>query len=200
VNPGDDQQGFSMLEVLVSMAVLLLAVSGITGLLIHNGRTNRSQQIAAEVQANARACMTVIMQKLRTAGWDPGNAAISTLTLDPDDEDANDADGVAEIVIYADYDANGTTDGADEEVTIRHVGDRIEWKTSSAGAFAIVAVNITNDADDDGTVEPLFVADSITNPTRLTVQVTARSAELDPRTGDFRRWTLTSDVALRSAL
>ena len=65
------QKGFSLVEMLVSMAVLTLALSGLASLLIQNARINKSQRMAAEIQANARNTLSMVVQKLRSAGWDP---------------------------------------------------------------------------------------------------------------------------------
>ena len=66
-------------------------------------------------------------------------------------------------------------------------------------AFEILADNISNDANGDGTIEPMFVLDAIP-PTRITVQITAQSPVVDPNTRDFIRYTVSSDVVLRKEL
>jgi hypothetical protein len=85
---------------------------------------------------------------------------------------------------------------------IRWNGSRIEWrKTSDVTApFAILADYISNDADGDGTPEAMFVPDSLTSPTRVIVRITARSPAPDPQTGDFIRYTVSSEVTLRKAI
>ena len=65
------QRGFSLVELMVSMAVLLLALAGLAKMTIESSQINRAQQMTAQVQANARNCMTMVVQKLRSAGWDP---------------------------------------------------------------------------------------------------------------------------------
>ena len=65
------QAGFSMIEMAVSMAVALLLMLGMASFLIESSRLNKSQQMQAEVQANARNCMLMVAQKLRSAGWNP---------------------------------------------------------------------------------------------------------------------------------
>ena len=73
------ERGFTLIELLVSMTVLLLVLAGLARMMIENSRINRAQQMTAEVQANARNCLMLVQQRLRSAGWDPINAGILSL-------------------------------------------------------------------------------------------------------------------------
>jgi hypothetical protein len=142
--------------------------------------------------------LSVVVQKLRSAGWDPMNTGtIPVLALDPDL-----GDDVSLIEIYADVDKDGTTDGAKEQILIRHQNGQVEWRSTNdvSAPFTIMAANISNDADGDGNIEPMFVPDSYGDPTRVTVQITAQSPMPDPLTGEAIRYTVSSDVVLRKRL
>jgi hypothetical protein len=123
------------------------------------------------------------------------SAGIQVVGLDSDP-----GDGVETIEVFADLDADGDTDGPDEQVLIRHLNGRIEWRRSVGGPFEILATGISNDADGDGTVEPMFVPDSTTNPTRIVVTITAESSGTDPLSREPVRYTIASEVALRKKL
>lgn len=191
------QRGFTLIEAMVSTVVLLLVMAGVFELLLHDSRVNKSQKLRMEAQGNARATLSIVVQKLRSAGWDPMNVGLPSVALDPDL-----SDDVSEIEVYADLNTDGDTDDAKEQILLRHTGDRVEWRPSSdvTAAFVVMAANISNDADGDGTPEPMFVPDSTTDPTRVTVQVTAESPMPDPLTGDFVRYRVSSDVVLRKRL
>jgi prepilin-type N-terminal cleavage/methylation domain-containing protein len=193
-----DEKGFSLVELLVSITVLTLALSGLATLLIQNARINKSQRMAAEVQANARNTLSMVVQRLRSAGWDPTNAGLGTVTLDTDTTDAN-----SEIEVFADLNEDGDTADADEQTLIRHVGatGQVVWRPTSDpnDPFIVLSGDISNDADGDGNLEPMFVPDA-NPPTRITVQITAQSPAPDPTTGQFIRYTVSSDVVLRKAL
>jgi hypothetical protein len=137
----------------------------------------------------------MIVGKLRSAGWDPMSAGIQVVQLDTDP-----GDGIDEIEAFADLDADGDTDGPDEQVLIRHVADRIEWRRSAGGSFEILPVGMSNDSDGDGNPEPMFVPDSTTDPTRVVVQVTAESTEPDPVSHEPVRFTVASEVVFRKTL
>ncbi|MDH3628168.1 MAG: type II secretion system GspH family protein [Acidobacteriota bacterium] len=195
--PRKGESGFTMLEMLISLAVLSMAMSGLASLLVQNSRINKQQQMTAEVQANARNCLSLLVQRMRSAGWNPSNdISVGTLTLDADLSDDD-----SEIEIFADLTADGDTDEADEQVFIRHDASAgaIVWRRDNdvLTPFNTVAVNISNDANGDGTIEPMFTPDSVTAPTMVTIQVTAVSPVPDPISGDLIRYTVSSDVVLR---
>jgi len=193
------QRGFSLIELLVSLTVLLLCLTGLTQVTLESSRINRAQQMTAQVQADARNCMSIVVQKLRSAGWDPLNADIQTVAWDPDL-----SDDVSEIEVFADLDGDGATDGTDEQVLIRHLDDRVVWRRSNdvSEPFVVVATHITNDEDGDGTAEAMFTPLLASGPTadRVLVRITARSRSPDPMTGEFIRYTVRSEVALRKTL
>ena len=193
--PRRAERGFTMLELLVAATVMLVAMMAAGTMLVQHSRLNRSQQTIAALQTDARASMALIVARLRTAGWDPIAAGIPAVQLD-----TNPGDGIDEIEVFADLDADGDTDGPDEQVLIRHIGNRVEWRRSAAGPFEIIAVGISNDADGDGTVEPMFVPDSTTDPTRIEIRITAAAPAPNPGGGASSRVTLAGEVALRRQL
>jgi Tfp pilus assembly protein PilW len=191
------ERGISLIEMLVSMAVFLLAMTGLATFLLQNARINKAQQMTADCQANARNTLSVVVQKLRSAGWDPLQVGLNEVTLDPDLSDDE-----SELEIFADLNADGDTTDPYEQILIRHTGaagKTIEWRTDSAVGtpFTTLSTNISNDADGDGTVEPMFVPDDATDPHVITVTITAQSPAPDPTSGQYIRYTVSSDVVLR---
>jgi len=191
----NDQKGFSLVEMLISLTILLLAMTGLSSLLIQNSRLNKAQQMTVEVQSNARNCLSLLVQKVRSAGWDPTNTGFSSVTTD-----TNLGDNISELELFMDLNGNTDTLDLDEAVLIRHVNNQVVLRRTASSAFLVVANNISNDADGDGTIEPMFVPDDTANPTRITIQITARSPVPDPTSGDFIRYTVSSDVVLRKEL
>ncbi len=194
---GGPEGGFTLVEVLVSLTLLSMVLGGIAALMVQNSQINRAEQMSAEVQSNARNCLTMIVQVLRTAGWDPKNAGFAAVGLDPSPTNSTNY-----IEVFADLNEDGDTNDANEDVTIRWATDTIEWRTTSdtTQPYVTLADSISNDADGDGTPETMFVADSMSNPTRITVRITARSPVPDPRSGQYIRYTVSSEVVLRKKL
>lgn len=193
------QAGFSLIEMLVSLTVFMLAMTGLASLLIQNARLNKGQQMAAEVQANARNTLSMVVQKLRSAGWDPANQGVPLVNLDADL-----GDNISEIEVFADlFNNDGLTTLPGEQVLIRHLpaSNTVVWReTGDLGdPFIVLSANISNDADGDGVVEPMFVPDA-NPPTRITVTITAQSPVPDPTSNQFIRYTVSSDVVFRKEL
>ena len=195
MRPARVETGFTLVELLVSLALLSMVLGGVAGLLVQNSKINRAEQMSAEVQSNARTCLSMIVQALRTAGWDPKNAGFAAVALDPSPTTTNNY-----IEAFADLNEDGDTNDAGEDLIIRWAVDRIEWRTDPSQPYVTLADSISNDADGDGSAETMFVADSMTHPTRITVRITARSPVPDPRSGQYIRYSVTSDVVLRKAV
>ena len=191
------ESGFSLMEMLVSVTITMLVAGGVATMLVQNSRLNKSEKMSTEVQANARNCLAMIVAKLRSAGWDPMNAGIQVLGLDPDT-----TDDISQVEVFADLDQDGLTDSDYEQVLIRHIDNRVEWRPSNNALlpFIVLAIDISNDADGDGTIEPMFQPDSTTAPSRMIVQITAESPVPDPVTRQPIRYTLRSEVVLRKQL
>ena len=67
LEPGS-RRGFSLLEMLVSVMVIIILCAGMFEFLLFNQEHFRRQQIAAETSFGARAGLEVMMQELGQAG------------------------------------------------------------------------------------------------------------------------------------
>ena len=83
MNRAGQQSGFSLIELLVSLTLLLVILVGLTRMMVDNSKLNKSQQMTVAAQSNARNCLAMIVAKLRGAGWDPKNAGLGMVNLDP---------------------------------------------------------------------------------------------------------------------
>jgi len=75
------QKGLSLIELLVSVAILFVILTALATALIQNARVNRGQQMSLQVQSDARNCLSMVVPVLRTAGWDPLNVGIPTVVV-----------------------------------------------------------------------------------------------------------------------
>jgi len=191
------EKGFSLVEMMISTAILLVVMTGVAGLLVQNAAIARAEQMSAQLQTSARSCLAMIVQVVRSAGWDPRDLGFAPLALDSAPTSTSNF-----IEVFADLNEDGDLLDIDEAVRIRWDGTRIEWRKSSdvTAPYVVLSDAISNDADGDGTPEAMFVPDSLTTPTSVTIRITARSPVPDPRTGEFIRYTVSSEVALRTAI
>lgn len=190
---GRRQRGFTIIELLVALAVASLVLTGLASSLIENARINKAQQLRVQTQAGGRTTMAFVVKQLRSAGWDPTGSGFAAVALDADITDGDET-----IDLFFDNNADGDTSDAGEQIRIRHTGTRVEWRQGPTDPWETIGINITNDADLDGTPERMFTPSPAVDPTRLTVTLTASSGAVDPVSGEVARYTLTSDVTLRN--
>jgi prepilin-type N-terminal cleavage/methylation domain-containing protein len=195
VNAEDGQKGFTLLEMMISLCLFCFCVIAIATFLLDSTRLNRRQQMAMTIQADARNCLEMVTNVMRSAGWDPRKAGFTAVTLNAIDPASAD-----HIEIRADLNEDGVISAADEDVLIRLNGNNLEWRKTAGGQFVVLASDITNDENGDGNAEMMFTPDSVTNPTKVTVKITAQSPVPDSRTGKYVRYTVTDVVALRGNL
>ncbi len=191
------ERGFSLVEAIVGMVILTVSTAILGAMLVQSARINRLQRTQAELQESARTCLSIVVQTLRTSGWNPRQVTgIAPVVPTPAGSTA-----VEQVRLSADLDGDGTLNGPDEIIDIRHTGDRVEWQRPlvSGSTFEILAVDISNDANGDGVVEPMFTLSSATAPKTVNVRITAQSKGRDVQSGKFLRYTLNSLVTLRNA-
>lgn len=189
------EQGYSLVELLVSLVVFSGVMGGVAAMLVESSRVNKSEQLRAEAQSNARNTLALIVAVARSAGWDPAGIDFEAVAPDGDTDDE-----ISELRLFADLNADGDLEDEGESVTIRHSGDVVEWRTTPGGGYLPLAANIGNDADGDGTPEPMFTLLGGAPPTSVLLRVTAESPVDDPRLGAPYRYTLEQEIALRGNL
>jgi type IV pilus assembly protein PilW len=123
------EQGFTIIELLVAMAVSLLALGAIYSTFLNQHKSYLVQEEVAAMQQNIRAAMYHMQREIRMAGCDPtgnANAGIATANADFirftedvwDGSDGSDPDGDAEDpnedITYNLDDSDG--DGVDDEL------------------------------------------------------------------------------------
>ena len=122
-------KGFSLPELLVSLAVLGLVLAGIFGF-VHEGVGVYTGGVArVEAQQAARVGLERMVKELREAGYDPTGAGIAPIvTAAPD-----------RVTFQRDLNKNGIVDATSERVTfLLRAGDSVLRRDAGAGAQPIV--------------------------------------------------------------
>lgn len=91
------QNGFTLLELMIAMAVGLIVLAAVYGVFIFQNKRYSIEEQIVEMQQNARAAMTTMVREIRMAGYDPNfdvaskviTAASTTFSFSTDDPSNN---------------------------------------------------------------------------------------------------------------
>ncbi len=99
--------GFSMIELLISMAIFSLLAGAIGGVYVSTSRTSTLQNASAGVQQNVRAALEIMVQDIRMAGYNPTGADPNPASIEITESQ--------KIQVTADRDETGTIDNTNFE-------------------------------------------------------------------------------------
>jgi type IV pilus assembly protein PilW len=115
------QQGFSLIEMVIAMAISAILITGIYEMFYAQQRSYLAQDQVAEMQQNQRAAMDLLTRDLRSVGFDPQSRGGFGLVTDfdaPNDvfnPDINYATQKNVIAFTTDFDEDGILDTNNRE-------------------------------------------------------------------------------------
>lgn len=190
--------GFSLVELMVAMAVSLVVLGAMYSVFIGQNRTFSNQESIVDVQQSVRAGMDMIVREVGMAGYDP-------VRVNFDSNTANNFNGVTvnalQLQIKADLNGDGVIDTSNEETIVyafdatnkritRTIGSDTQPFVENVESFTFAYV------DGDGNVTATSA-----NVRRIRITITGRTAKPDPNysaNSGYRTYTLTSVVAPRN--
>jgi prepilin-type N-terminal cleavage/methylation domain-containing protein len=202
------QQGFSLIELVVTLAILTLVMGAAFTLMARSQQSFDANQLLAEAHQNADFAVTRITELIRAAGSNPRSTTTVNWTNFLSYPDAS---NIGEIRIMSDLDGDGAFDdhvegaGAkyfllnDEDVTISYndADDTIEMVSNVPGGLSdpvVIAEHILNFE-----VELYQDYQGVTNFRQVQVRITAGPSRAvnasDPR---YRTFTTAADIRLRN--
>jgi type II secretory pathway pseudopilin PulG len=192
------EQGFSLVEFLVSSLIVLVMAASVFGLLSNTQRTASYQTEVQGVLENTRLAMETVERILQQAGNDPLHAGFPGITITSATEVRvrSDLTGSAGPGSPDKGDPDGDTDDANEDVTIRFSANALSIELISAGGTAQpIASNISTFTmqyfDGNG------VATNTGNDVRrIRFSLTGTSPFPDPQTHRVFSMQLSSDIQL----
>ncbi|XOF32940.1 MAG: prepilin-type N-terminal cleavage/methylation domain-containing protein [Candidatus Electrothrix sp. YB6] len=112
-----DRHGFTLVELMVALAISSIIVAGIYAAYTSQQRINQAQDQIVEMQQNLRAGLDMMARELRMAGYDPDTTAGAGFTVANEKEVEftrviNEATGALETIHYDLYD--GYSDGQND--------------------------------------------------------------------------------------
>lgn len=212
-SPSKDQCGFTLVEMMIALALGIFVISGVTDVFISQQRAYNIQDQVSEMQQNVRVAMERITRSIRSAGYDPRKNYIFGIT---NNTWANsNSSGLAittaqEIYLTIDNDSDGVIDDSTSEKigyklesnTLKIFNLGTDWKNLAEN---IETLTFTYIFSDGGTGNPSNSDADTTNDTsdirRIRVSLTAKTSKKDPdlKSGDgYRRRTLTASVKPRN--
>jgi type IV pilus assembly protein PilW len=130
--------GFTLIELVVAMAIGLVVLWAILQVFMNQNRTHAVQQEVAYAQQNVRAAVDLMAREIRGAGYDPAQSGLVPIP----------AASASSIQVRSDLDGDGNTTSAGEDVTYSEVVDdndaarRCLARSVSAGAPTRIVYNV----------------------------------------------------------
>jgi type IV pilus assembly protein PilW len=174
--------GFTLIEVLISMAVGAIVLTALVSTLLIQSASYDMQAQVCEMTQNARAAMDMMTREIRMAGYDPMVVGFNGIPYD-----------TIRLQIVADLNGDGSVSGAHEDITYTYDDKNHQIDRNTGGGAQPFAENIqtfTFDYLDRNGAGAAATADI----RQIQVTITARTAKQDPNTGQYRTYTLTSMI------
>ena len=185
------EQGFTLVELLIAMAIALVVIGSISSAFISQRKTFAAQEQVAEMIQSARAAMDIISRELKMGGYDPTGAGLVGVPY-----------SASQLQVVADLNGDGETDGTvsnddtNEEITYTYDGANLQIDRNTGGGAQPLAENIQS-----FTFEYYDAGGAVTTTSadvrQIEITVIARTGQPDPNysaNGGYRIFTLRSYV------
>ena len=192
-----DRRGFTLLEVLLALALSSLTIGAIYSLYVSQVRNQVVRENILDMQQQARAALDLVSRELKMAGYDPRG-------VNRDQLSGNDFYGVTvdstQLIIKADLDGNGTPTNSNESIVFSHDSSTLTLRRNTGGGRQPLGENIEAfsvkyfDGEGNHTTQSEQVR-------QVELSITARTEKADPRyyqNGGYRHITLRSRVTPRN--
>ena len=174
--------GFTLIELMASMAISGIVLGAITATFISQSRSYDAQEQINEMQQGARAAMDMITREVRMAGYNTnGTWTFDGITYD-----------TSQIRVQANLDGDGDTGDANEDIIYAYDATDDEIERTTGGTTEVLVENINaftfQYLDGSGTATTTSA-----NIRQLQITITAITSSPDPSytiNGGFRTYTL----------
>jgi type IV pilus assembly protein PilW len=190
--------GFTLIEMLISMAIGLVVLAGIAGTFTVQTRQNSAEEQVGQMQQSVRGALDLMIREIHMAKYDPAGTAFPAGTYGV-------TYGAAQLQIKADMDSNGTLDSASggsvENIIYAYdnANLRITRQLGSGGTAQILADSVTAftfvyyDADGNAVTSSANSA----SIRKVTITIAIKTSKPDPSyasNGGYRTYQLSADV------
>lgn len=190
--------GFTLIELMVSMAIGLVILSAVAGTFTVQTRQNSAEEQLGQMQQNVRGALDLMIREIQMAKYDPAATAFPSGTYGV-------TYSASQLQIKSDIDGNGTLDsatsGSVENIIYAYdsANLRITRQLGTGGTAQILADNVTafSFIYYDANGSEVTSSASSGNIRKVTLSITARTAKADPSypsNGGKRTYQISADV------
>jgi type IV pilus assembly protein PilW len=202
----NSDKGFTIVELLVYIAMLLVVIGALYSILTTNTRSYSSQENKVAMVQDLRATMELITTEIRMAGYDP--TGIGDVGFIDDGNDNWDTDGTS-IRFTMDTDGDGAIATSEDINYYLNGSAQLVRREQGDATEQVLAENITalgfqygfedGDTDDEPNETDADNTNDREDIRSVQVSITGRSARVDPITGNWRTKTAESWLVVRNA-
>ena len=184
-----DVAGFTLVELMVSMAIGLAVLAAIAGTFTVQTRQNSAEEQIGQMQQNVRGALDLMMREIQMAGYKPAGGSFNGIETST----------ATTLRIKLDLDSSGVaTDGTTDDISFSFDSStRLITRTlNNTGSSATLADNVTAfsftylDANGSSTTTNTAVR-------RITINITAQTDKPDPgytTNNGYRTYQISADV------
>lgn len=192
-----DSGGFTLVEVVLALALSAVTVGAIYTLYLEQLREQTIRENMLDMQQQARVAMDLVSRELKMAGFDPQG-------VNRDHLSGNDFFGVpfdsTQLAINGDLNGNGVPTDSNESIVYSHDSETLTLRRNTGGGRQPVGENIEAFSVKyfDGEGNPATASETIR---QVEVSITARTKDADPHyplNGGYRKITLRSRITPRN--
>jgi type IV pilus assembly protein PilW len=181
--------GFTLVELMVSMAMSLVVLAAIAGTFTVQTRQNSAEEQVGQMQQNVRGALDLLIREIQMAGYKPAGGTFNVIQTS----------SATTLRIKLDLDSSGVeTDGTTDDISYSFDSSTglITRALNNTSSSATLADNITGfsftylDANGASTTTNTAVR-------RITINITARTAKPDPgytTNNGYRTYQITAHV------
>lgn len=181
--------GFTLAEMMVSLAIALAVLAGIAKTFTVQTRQNSAEEQVGQLQQNVRGALDLMLREIKMAGYKPAGGSFNGIHTST----------ATTLRIKLDLDGTGVeSDGATDDITYSYdsAAGQIIRTLNNGATSTVLADNVSNfafsylDANGGATTTNTAVR-------RITITITARTAKPDPSfpsNGGHRSYQLSAHV------
>lgn len=193
-----DAGGFTLIEMMVSMAISLVILAAIAKTFTVQTRQNSAEEQLGQMQQNVRGALDLMVREIQMAKYDPMGTAFPAGIYGV-------THSSSQLEIKSDIvDGNGTIDtssGSVEDIIYAYdsVNLRITRKLGSGGTAETLADNITAFSFGyyDANGSPVTSVANSDDIRKVTISITAKTSKPDPSyasNGGYRTYQISADI------